>query len=145
MAQQTIVASRACYLDTGSLTPAVIATGSVAVNLDDRAGVDNADGIPTVRLADGSNSVIYGKLDVDASNWDALNPTSVDTDGDVTYPTMGAVIVDGIVTFPISTVAVSDIGSGIVGAAGNTVAADADGSGKIITVSGGTAWVDLRA
>ena len=142
MAQQTIVATRACYVDNTISGATFTSTDTVAVYLTDS---NNADGIPTVGRADDTNSVIYGKLDVNAKNWDVLNPSSVDSDGDVSYAGMASVIVDGVVTFAISAVGSGDIGSGIEGDASNTISAAATGSGKIVAYSNGTAWVDLRA
>ena len=108
---------------------------------------NNADGIPTIGIADATNSVVYGKLDVAATNWDALGTPTVDASGNVTYPDMGAAIVSGIVEFSVATaITGADVGKGIEGAAGNNVAAAATGgTGKIVAYSGTTIWVDLRA
>ena len=58
---------------------------------------------------------------------------------------MASVIVDGVVTFSISTLGSTQIGMGVAGDASNAVTASATGTGKIIAYSNGTAWVDLRA
>ena len=142
MAQQTIVATRACYVNASISGQTFTSTDTVAVYLTDS---DNADGIPTVGRADDTNSVIYGKLDVNAKNWNALSPGEVNANGDVTYTGMASVIVDGVVTFAISGVGSGDIGTGIEGDASNTISAAATGTGKIVAYSNGTAWVDLRA
>ena len=141
MAQQTIVASRACHLNTTGLTPAILATNSVAVSLLDS---ESADGIPTVGLA-GASDTIYGKLDVNATNWNVLGEPTVTANGNVTYPNMAAVIVDGIVEFAFTSPGSSNIGQGIQGAASGAIAAVDDTTGKIIAYSGSTIWVDLRA
>ena len=77
---------------------------------------ESADGIPTVGLA-GASDTIYGKLNVNATNWDVLGEPTVLANGNVTYPNMAAVIVDGIVTFAFTNPSNSNIGQGIQGAA----------------------------
>lgn len=147
MAQQYVGKSVPAYLN-GDFTPAIISgftnDSVIPVRLDDS---NNADGIPTIGIADATNSVVYGKLDVAATNWDALGEPTVDSNGNVTYPNMGAAIVSGIIEFSVaSAIAPGDIGKGIEGAASNNVAAAATGgTGKIVARQGTTIWVDLRA
>ena len=147
MAQQYVGKSRPAYLN-GDFTTTVISgftsSSVIPVYLDDS---NNADGIPTVGIADATNTTVYGKLDVAATNWNALGTPTVDANGNVTYPDMGAVIVDGIVQFTTAAnLPDTDIGKGIEGAASNHVAAAATGgTGKIVARDGSTIWVDLRA
>ena len=88
---------------------------------------------------------IYGKSDVNATNWNVLGEPTVTANGNVTYPNMAAVIVDGIVEFAFTSPGSSNIGQGIQGAASGAIAAVDDTTGKIIAYSGSTIWVDLRA
>ena len=108
MAQQIIERTQSCYIlgDSdnfsddfiGRITPA----STIAVYLD-ATGSENADGIPRVGVAreglDDSESLIYGKLDVLSTNWDALGEPTVDANGNITYPTMATIITAGVVTF----------------------------------------------
>ena len=148
MAQQYVAKGRPAYLNGDFTTSVISGFGSdsvIPVYLDES---ENADGIPTVGIADASNTTIYGKLDVAATNWDALGTPTVDSNGNVTYPNMGAVLVDGIVEFNVaSSLGPNDVGKGIEGAAGNNVAlAATGGTGKVVAHNGSTKiWVDLRA
>ena len=147
MAQQSIAKSRPAYLGA-DFTPTVISNfdsdSVIPVRLVDS---NNADGIPTIGIADATNTVIYGKLDVAATDWNVLGEPTVDENGNTSYPGMGAVLVDGIVTFTLAANASNtDIGNGIEGAANNNVATSATGgTGKVVAYSGATIWVDLRA
>ena len=106
MAQQLIERTQSCYLlaTTGNFDdtrlPLITNESTIPVYLADS---DNANGIPTVGIAQGlptaSTSLVYGKLDAISTNWDALGEPMVDANGNVVYPTMATIITAGVVTF----------------------------------------------
>ena len=120
---------------------------------------DNTAGHPTVELSSATNKRIEGQLS-SGLTYDGLNPTSVDANGNVTYPRMGTYTDEGEiwVTSRDSTSGdgkasvAGDVGKAIEGfdggtsntPAGNAAVASADGDHKIIARSGNLLRVRLQ-
>ena len=124
---------------------------------------NRADGRPTVQLVTATSNDIFGFVERDISG-DALNPSSVDSNGNVTYNTIGTIKRSGIVQVvkrdnsgganqgdAIAGVA-TDIGMGIEGWSGGTstsapigsvAVAATGGYGKIIARNGNNLFVLL--
>ena len=107
------------------------------------ADSDNAtDPKPTVGVADGTNSDIYGKMQ---DTFQLGDVTSV-VGRELRYALGANVVIDGIVEFTKASASdAADIGLGVVGAANNQVDTAATGTGKVVARNGRTLWVDLRA
>ena len=137
MAQQIINDAITCKVGTGITAT----TSDIPVRLVDS---DNAtDPTPTVAATDGTDNVIYGKLE---ATLDAFGDATGVSGNQITYDMGANVIVDGIVEFTKSAASVAgDIGLGVQGAANNQVDTHADGTGRVVARNGTTLWVDLRA
>ena len=165
MPPEIIERSQSCYLLASDFTPSFIASltprSTLAVSLTDSI---NSEGIPTVRIADGSvgRREVYGKVDVIATDWDNLGTPIVDASGNAVYPGMGSIIVDGVVAFIDGNISGRDVGLSIAGettlagdfVVGSRTISSTTGSGIILSrdilgIIGGpthteVAWVDLR-
>lgn len=137
MAQQIINDAITCKAGTGITAT----TKNIPVRLIDS---DNAtDPTPTVRPTDGTDNVVYGKLETAIP---ALGDATGVSGNQLTYGLGANVIIDGIVEFTKSAASVAgDIGLGVQGAANNEVDTHADGTGRVVARNGTTLWVDLRA
>ena len=152
----TATVNRVAYLGSTFTTAIVTAikNGSRTDTAVALADSNRTDGRPTVELASATAAAVFGFIDRDISG-DVLNPSSVASDGTVTYNLIGTVRRSGVVRITkkdaagaADTPVAADIGMGVVGiatAAANAgaVGTDAAGYGEVIARSGNDLFVLL--